>query len=110
MGRKSKAKNRSLKASKVSAHKKYEENISIDRPIVLILSARSFVFAVLYNGFTFSSAYMFSLMNNLIPPSKSLYYKIQPDIICELIKKSVQSVNLHAQNVENGATLCFDGA
>lgn len=109
MGRNSKNRNKALTASTTSAEKRAKEGIS-NILVVKILDARAFVFATLVEGLTYAQAYEFSLLINCIPPSESVFYAIQPEIINILVQKAQESCNKAAALIPDSATISFDSA
>ena len=76
----------------------------------IINNAKRFVFSAIVFGKDFSRSFGFCLLNNIIPPSESTFYKAQKEVVGVLLNLAQESANENLRELDNNAVLAMDGS
>lgn len=110
MPRKSSRKIAQEKNLKKARNAKDSKNEEEQKSHISPLNCLQFAFSIIINGLTFSSIRAFMLYNNIIPPSKSSYYRAIDLVIYEIVKLAQENMIFYRNNMKPDTVISFDGS
>ncbi len=77
--------------------------------VTSIKNVLGFSLGVIVAGITYKKAYLFSVLQNILIPASSTFYKAQSKVGDVLLNMARQSCDYWKNKMEPGATITFDG-